>query len=122
MSSAFYYGLNGGYGTSRNCLDLVAPSPVIGAEGCQDASGAVAGGQFGYRTQSDRWVFGFEAQADWANLRGSRTSNTLFFVAPGDVANRTRIDAFGLLTVQAGYVWQDVLLYAKGGGGFTTGR
>jgi outer membrane immunogenic protein len=122
MSSAFYYGLNGGYGTSRNCLDLVAPSPVIGAEGCQDASGAVAGGQFGYRTQSDRWVFGFEAQADWANLRGSRTSNTLFFVAPGDVTNRTRIDAFGLLTVQAGYVWQDVLLYAKGGGGFTTGR
>jgi outer membrane immunogenic protein len=120
--SGFYYGANAGYGTSRNCLDLVAPSPAIGAEGCQNASGAVAGGQFGYRTQSYGWVFGFEVQADWAHLTSSRVSNTLFFNVPGDVTNRTRIDAFGLVTGQVGYAWRDVLLYVKGGGAFTMGR
>jgi outer membrane immunogenic protein len=74
----------------------------------------------GFPRYADAWIFGFEAQADWANLRASRTSNTLFFVAPGDVTNRSRIDAFGLLTVQAGYAWRDVLLYAKGGGASST--
>jgi outer membrane immunogenic protein len=120
--SGFYYGANAGYGTSRNCLDLVAPSPLIGAEGCQNASGAAAGGQFGYRMQTDGWVLGFEAQVDWANLRSSRVSDTLFFNIPGDATNRTRIDAFGLLTGQVGYAFRDVLFYVKGGAAFTTGR
>jgi outer membrane immunogenic protein len=49
-------------------------------------------------------------------------SDTLFFNVPGDATNRTRIDAFGLLTGQVGYAFRDVLLYVKGGAAFTTGR
>jgi outer membrane immunogenic protein len=115
--SGFYWGANGGYGASRNCWDLTAG--LIGAEGCHNATGAVAGGQFGYRTQSYAWVFGFEAQGDWASLRGSQVSNAFFFAAPGDVTNRTRIDAFGLFTGQIGYAWGNTLLYVKGGAAVT---
>jgi len=35
-------------------------------EGCHDATGGVVGGQIGYRWQSASWVFGVEAQGDWA--------------------------------------------------------
>src|SRR5476649_1113193 len=57
--SGFYIGLNGGGGWSRKCWDLtgIALGPVVPtqAEGCHDATGAVAGGQIGYRWQSAAW-------------------------------------------------------------------
>ncbi len=80
--SGFYIGANAGGGFSNRCLDVTATGAfgVAGAEGCRNASGAIAGGQIGYRWQSASWVFGLEAQGDWANLRNSNAS--LFF--PGD--------------------------------------
>ena len=114
--SGFYIGANGGWGTSHKCWDSVAPSLLIGPEGCHDADGGVAGGQIGYRWQAASWVFGVEAQGNWADLRGSNTS--LIF---GDT-NRSRIDAFGLFTGQVGYAWNNVLLYVKGGAAVTDDR
>src|SRR4029450_221537 len=70
--SGFYVGANGGWGSSRNSWDSVPPF-FFGAEGSHDATG----GQIGYRWQSGTWVFGLEAQGDWADLSGSNTS--LFF-------------------------------------------
>src|ERR1700753_3854618 len=69
--SGFYIGLNAGGRSSRNCLALnhvlgIAITPL--AEGCNNATGALAGGQVGYRWQVTNWVFGLEAQGDWANL------------------------------------------------------
>ncbi len=84
-------------------------------EGCHDATGAVAGGQIGYRWQSANWVFGVEAQGDWADFKGSNTS--LFF-GPGTV-NQSKIDAIGLFTGQVGYAWNNVLWYVKGGAAVT---
>jgi outer membrane immunogenic protein len=105
--SGFYIGANGGYGWSRDHryrtdlnLDLGSYNP----------GGGVAGGQIGYRWQTGAWVFGLEGQGDWADLKG-RTQN-LF-----DPLNQisSRIDAFGLITGQIGYAWNNTLLYAKGG-------
>ena len=116
--SGFYIGLNGGWGSSRKCWDFTTVAGVfVAAEGCHDATGAVAGGQIGYRWQASSWVFGLEAQGDWANLRGSNTS--LFTPA---FTNRSRIDAFGLFTGQVGYAWNNVLLYVKGGAAVTADR
>ena len=69
--SGFYIGANAGYGWSNRCLDVTAINGVgvAEAEGCRNAGGGVAGGQIGYRWQSANWVFGIEAQGDWANLR-----------------------------------------------------
>ena len=86
-------------------------------EGCHDATGGVAGGQIGYRWQSAAWVFGLEAQGDWADLRGSNVS----LLIPA-FTNRSQIDAFGLFTGQIGYAWNNALLYVKGGAAVTDNR
>jgi outer membrane immunogenic protein len=116
--SGFYVGANGGWGTSHNCWSQVPGGVFLGPDGCHDASGGVAGGQIGYRWQSGTWVFGLEAQGDWADLRGSNGS--LLF--PGAFTNETKIDAFGLFTGQIGWAINNVLLYVKGGGAVTDNR
>lgn len=122
--SGFYIGGNGGYSTSRNCWNFVsfAGAPFTAGEGCHDADGAVAGGQIGYRWQSASWVFGLEAQGDWADLRSSRVSSPAFVIAPGDLTINSRVRAFGLFTGQVGWAWNNVLLYAKGGAAVVDNR
>jgi len=120
--SGFYIGINGGGASSRKCWDVnnnggVAVTPAF-REGCHDATGGVVGGQLGYRWQAASWVFGVEAQGDWANLKGSNAS--LFF-GPG-VTNRTKVDAIGLFTGQVGYAWNNVLWYVKGGAAVTNDK
>ena len=117
--SGFYIGANGGWGSSRNCWDFLPVAGGVTPEGCHDATGGVAGGQVGYRWQSGGWVFGLEAQGDWADLRGSNIS--LAVPAPGAI-NRSKIDAFGLFTGQIGYAWNSALLYVKGGAAVTDSR
>src|ERR1700739_4403312 len=70
----FYIGLNGGGGSSHKCWDINTLPGVYVSEGCHDATGGLAGGQVGYRWQWTNWVFGLEAQGDWADLRGSNVS------------------------------------------------
>jgi outer membrane immunogenic protein len=114
----FYIGLNGGGGSAHGCWTVSAiQTPVVPAEseGCHNATGGLAGGQIGYRWQSANFVFGLEAQGDWANLRGSNTSQ-----APGVSAiNQTTVSAFGLFTGQIGHAWNNALLYVKGGAAVT---
>jgi outer membrane immunogenic protein len=117
--TGFYGGFNAGGGSSHTCLGIVSnlgvalPASVV--EGCHNATGALAGGQAGYRWQSVNVVFGFEAQGDWADFTGR--SPSLFFAAPTE--NRTKIDALGLFTGQAGYAYNNVLWYFKGGAAVT---
>src|SRR3977135_3951755 len=119
--SGFYIGANGGWGSSRKCWDVVPPGGALLAEGCHDATGGVAGGQIGYRFQSAAWVFGLEAQGDWADLKGSRVSQQ-FILVPGDAVSRSNVQAFGLFTGQVGYAWNNALLYVKGGAAVTSDR
>jgi outer membrane immunogenic protein len=113
--SGFYIGINGGGAWSHKCWDnrnlLGVPTVPSVAEGCHDASGGTVGGQIGYRWQAASWVFGLEAQGNWADLSGSNVSLPTL----GLVTNRTRIDAIGLFTGQVGYAWNNVLFYVKGG-------
>ena len=114
--TGFYIGLNGGGGSARKCWDInsIAGTAVAPAfrEGCHDATGGLAGGQLGYRWQAANWVFGLEAQGDWADFRGSSPS---VFPALAAATNQTKIDAFGLFTGQVGYAWNNFLWYVKGG-------
>ena len=112
--SGFYFGFNGGGGWSHNCWTNTStfgvPTVPSFGEGCNTATGAMVGGQAGYRWQMSSFVFGLEAQGDWAYLSGSNTS--LFNLA---TSNQTKTNALGLFTVQVGYTWNNVLWYAKGG-------
>src|SRR4051795_11753056 len=119
--SGFYIGLNGGVGWSHKCWDLLQVgvtviSPGFG-EGCHDASGGTVGGQIGYRWQAASWVFGLEAQGNWADFKGSNTS--LFDPL---TRNQSKLDAFGLFTGQVGYAWNSALLYVKGGAAVTSNK
>jgi outer membrane immunogenic protein len=119
--SGFYIGLNGGGASSRECYTItsVAGAAVVpNSEGCHNASGGLVGGQLGYRWQASNWVFGLEAQGDWASLKGSNSSLTAII----PYTNQTKIDALGLFTGQVGYAWNNVLWYVKGGAAVTDNK
>ncbi|PWE76191.1 membrane protein [Bradyrhizobium sp. SUTN9-2] len=116
--SGFYVGINGGGGWADKCWDIYNDAGFTVAppfrEGCHNASGATVGGQIGYRWQATNWVFGVEAQGNWADFTGSNSS--LFY---GNFTNRSEVDALGLFTGQVGYSWNNVLWYVKGGAAVT---
>ena len=115
--SGFYVGANGGWGSSRKCWDSVtAGGAFIFAEGCHNATGGTAGGQVGYRWQSAAWVFGLEAQGNWADFSGNN------IVGAGAFRNYSKVNAFGLFTGQVGYAANNVLFYVKGGAAVTGDR
>ena len=56
------------------------------------------------------WVFGVEAQGDWANFKGTNRN----LILP-NVSDRSRTNGFGLFTGQVGYAFDNILGYIKGG-------
>jgi outer membrane immunogenic protein len=114
--SGFYAGINGGWGSSRNRWDETSLGIAL-SEGSHDATGGTVGGQVGYRWQAGTWVFGVEAQGNWADFHGS---NVIPLAAA--FTNDTRVDAFGLFTGQVGYAANNVLFYLKGGAAVTSDR
>jgi outer membrane immunogenic protein len=115
--SGFYIGGNGGWGQSRSCLNFVDVTGFAFADGCRERSGGLAGGQIGYRWQASQWVFGVEAQGDWADL-----SNTRVSLFDPTLSTRTKTDGIGLFTGQIGYAWNAALFYVKGGAAVTSNR
>jgi len=113
--SGFYIGANGGWGQSRNCWDFITPAGATVSDACGERSGGVIGGQIGYRWQSGGFVFGLEAQGDWADFSSTRTS-----IINAAFSTRTKTDGLGLFTGQIGYSWNATLLYLKGGAAVTT--
>jgi outer membrane immunogenic protein len=108
--SGFYIGINGGWAETED--RRISAGGL--AFGDNTVDGGTVGGQLGYRWQSGPWVFGLEAQGNWADISGSNTN----LLAPSATI-RSKMDAFGLFTGQVGYAWNNVLLYAKGGAAVT---
>lgn len=115
--SGFYIGANGGWGNARNCWDVTPFGGVLFSDGCTNRSGGLVGGQIGYRWQTNQFVFGLEAQGDWADLRGSHVS-----LLDPTITEESKIDGIGLFTGQIGYAWNAALLYLKGGAAVTDNR
>ena len=118
--SGFYIGANGGWGSSRKCWDFIDAGVVVlraFAEGCHDATGGTAGGQIGYRWQAGTWVFGLEAQGNWADLSGSNVS--LF---DPTLSQRTQDRCLRPVHRPGRLRRNNVLLYVKGGAAVTSDR
>jgi outer membrane immunogenic protein len=115
--TGFYIGANGGWGQSHNCWDFVTLAGPVFSDGCRDRSGGLFGGQIGYRWQANQFVFGLEAQGDWADLSNRRVS--LFNPT---LSTRVKTDGIGLFTGQIGWAWNAALLYVKGGAAVTSNR
>ena len=115
--SGFYIGINGGGATSRIDWNSDPITGFPGDEGSHHATGGTVGGQVGYRWQMSSWVFGLEAQGNWADFKGSNISQ----IFP-NTTNQTKIDSFGLFTGQIGYSWDRALVYVKGGAAVTDNK
>ncbi|MDR3376567.1 MAG: outer membrane beta-barrel protein [Ancalomicrobiaceae bacterium] len=112
--SGFYLGVNGGYGWNKDSWSAIPGGADFGSH---VAGGAIGGGQIGYRLQTGAWVVGLEAAGDWADLSGSHLDK---LGAP--FVDQSRLKSIGLFTAQAGYAWDNALLYAKGGAAVTRTR
>ena len=115
--SGFYIGINGGGATSNIDWNSDPSSGFPGDEGSHHATGGTVGGQIGYRWQMSSWVFGLEAQGNWADFKGSNVSQIFL-----NTTNSTKIDSFGLFTGQIGYSWDRALVYVKGGAAVTDNK
>ena len=115
--SGFYIGGNGGWGASDNCFDIFTVAGATLVNGCHDRSGGMVGGQIGYRWQqpNNHFVFGLEAQGDWANISNSRVS-----ISDPTLTLGSKLDGLGLFTGQGGFSWDTWLLYVKGGAAVTS--
>jgi outer membrane immunogenic protein len=115
--SGFYIGGNGGWGRSDDCLDILTAAGAFLVDGCRDKSGGIIGGQIGYRWQqpNNHFVFGLEAQGDWANIKSSHVS----FFDPNFTFG-TKVDGLGLFTGQFGFAMDTWLWYVKGGAAVTS--
>jgi outer membrane immunogenic protein len=140
--TGFYIGGNAGYSWGRSSTDvsyyntatglpIAPPAGSIVSNGF-DMNGGIAGGQIGYNWQSNNWVYGLEADAQWSGERGSsayRCAATaiggvclpgLTFLPPGVTGSNLNIDQslewFGTVRGRAGLlVTPKILLYGTGG-------
>jgi outer membrane immunogenic protein len=137
--TGFYVGGNIGYswGRSRDDSSLTngAGTILYASSDRSNLDGVVGGGQIGYNWQMQNWVWGFEADIQGTDERGSRYFTcpagvclpstilggplALVIVVPGAAVPLSldqKIDWFGTVRARAGVlVSPKVLLYATGG-------
>ena len=116
-----YIGGHVGYAWGKRTVEPGAGVPILaGLELDHDADGFIAGGQVGCNLwQRDRWVFGIEGQASWADLDGTVGPNTL--VTAGYNGFRSEADIIGSIAARLGYAFGatgQTLVFVKGGAAF----
>jgi outer membrane immunogenic protein len=113
-----YIGGHVGYAWCKKRVDFT-PN-LFGLDFDHDVDGFIAGGQVGCNLwQRDRWVFGIEGQASWADIDGSVGP------FPGVTADvngfRTEADIIGSIAARLGYAFGatgQTLFFVKGGAAF----
>jgi len=129
--TGFYIGghVGGGWGDKKwsDWFDPINGSSTVGPDASYHVSGVLGGGQIGYNWQSGWTVFGIEADASAASIKGSGNNDPFVFIGPGVVALTgsgcldlngactTKIEALGTITARLGAAVDRVLFYAKGG-------
>jgi len=126
--SGFYFGVNGGYAwadaeTSENSItttgDLIGIPPgdvamtYSGADGSADLDGGFGGVQFGYNVQHGAWVFGAEADYQYASL--SQSDSFLGSDLGPTYETSAELRHFGTVRGRIGYAFDTVLIYGTGG-------
>jgi outer membrane immunogenic protein len=129
--TGFYVGAHAGGGWGNNdwqdFIDPINPANnVPGPDATYKVSGALAGGQIGYNWQTGWTVFGIEADASWADIKGHGNNAPLFAAgvpAPAPICMQqqadgcsSKVEALGTITGRIGAAFDHTLLYVKGGG------
>ena len=114
--TGIYVGLNGGYGWgNQDPLNLIT-NRFDGAS--VGFSGGVFGATAGAQIQSGHVVIGFEADIDWANMKGSATFVPTVGGASfpaGAISATTNVDWEATARARIGYAQENWLYYVTGG-------
>jgi outer membrane immunogenic protein len=110
--SGFYIGGHAGIAWSREIFDFDIPDVGCGAS-CEtfhfSPTSFIGGGQIGYQSQVEKWVFGIEATWSALDLHQSRAS----ILDPTSLRS-IKIDDIATLGGRFGYAgWERVLVYAR---------
>ncbi len=108
--TGFYAGLNAGYafGNADTTLPLGLPSLSSSYDGF------IGGGQIGYNWQIGAAVLGFEADMQYADVKGTE------LIPATSVSATNTLEWFGTARARVGYAFDRVLPYMTGG--FAFGR
>jgi outer membrane immunogenic protein len=124
--TGFYAGLNAGYGWSSGNVDVTSlPSPAAFNQDpfsmTARAKGFIGGGQLGYNWQNGVWVFGIEADIDYAHISGDglHNPNLVFggantFPTSFTTAHQ-ELNWLATIRGRVGYAMDRVLFYGTGG-------
>jgi outer membrane immunogenic protein len=125
--TGFYIGaqVGGGWGRKEwsDSFDpvLTNNNHTTGPDATYDVDGPLAGGLIGFNWQYGWTVFGVEADANWADIKGTGTNDPGNITGPtsGGCLDQgpctTKIDALGTITGRLGVAADRALFYAKGG-------
>jgi outer membrane immunogenic protein len=132
--TGFYIGGNAGYSWGRSRTDVNfynGNNNVLLATGGSsfDMNGWVAGAQAGYNWQTERWVYGFEADGQGTGQRGNtaltcagpicsfaNTAIAPLTLAPVNTALANKLEWFATFRARAGYTFTPTVLgYVTGG-------
>lgn len=121
-----YFGVVGGYGWGKSTQfdpeietsaeEIVeAPDQTHGhGHGNYNVSGGTIGGTAGYNLQFDpSWLVGIEADASWANIRGSQTD--CGFPVGTNNGCGSKVNEFGTLRGRLGYVAGPFMVFGSAG-------
>ncbi len=138
--NGFYLGINGGGGIAADAVSQRATygttafpvSTLLSTRSRYSLSGGEFGGQVGYNVQHGSWLIGAEGDIDWASLSSSSNdyctpsaSSFQFSSNGGNVfgyclRNKPKINNLGTIRGRVGYIVSNVLLYATGGGAWSS--
>jgi outer membrane immunogenic protein len=139
--TGFYFGGHLGAGWARKDWSdlsgcLACYSPVNELTGTHTAVGVLGGLQAGYNWQTGNWVFGFEGEYSWADLKGSHSGGQANSITYADYFDgysvhglstesvnervSTKINGIGTIAARIGVAsdlgFGRTLFYVKGGG------
>jgi outer membrane immunogenic protein len=125
--TGFYIGGHAGYGWGdkkwSDFFDPLNPTDrTFGPDASYHVNGPLGGGQIGYNFQYGWTVFGIEADASAADIKGFGNNDPFQVLGPSgfgcldlNAGCTTKIDALGTITARLGVAVDRVLFYAKGG-------
>jgi outer membrane immunogenic protein len=121
--AGFYAGVHAGYGwggENDNQSNIVNNSTADSF----DVDGFIGGVHAGYNWQANQFVFGFEGDIDYANIKGNADYRGYAFNVPEYILGNLELESQWQASarLRVGYAVDNFLLYGTGGVAFADGK
>jgi len=121
--TGWYLGVNAGYVWGSAKTTDVTGYNLAGSDISYHPNGFQGGGQVGYNYQIGQVVLGIEGEVGYLGLKKSEQYPPFVGVrTAADSVAHTSDGAYGVIAGRLGYAFDNILVYVKGGGIFTSVR